>query len=376
MRTATGRSPVTLGAVGNLTLATATVLLSLLLAPLVASQSKPTSKPQKPDDEAQKQARRWVTFLEIDNRRAEAANALLKMSAKAVPALVQALDDPRPVVAQRVCHILRALGSQAAAAKERLTALSNSKDPQLAYAARWALASFHPQGIILVADSRANRVVEFDKDGKKVLEITNLRNVFVAERLPNGRYLVLLFEEGVKEIDSKGKVYWEYKTSANCATRLPGGNTLICDSRESQVIEIDPNGRVVWKVDCMKPYSAQRLANGNTLIAEVGGRGVVEVSPEGKLVWQGPKIEVPLSAQRLDNGNTLIAAASQRQVCEVDRKNKKIRTLEIKKRPYTAIRLPGGDILVGGKGFLHRYDAKGKQIGQFDVTLARQIHHY
>ena len=124
---------------GNLTLATTTFLLGIVLAPPIASQAETTSKPQKPDDEAQKQAHRWVTFLELDNRRAEAADALLKMGAKAVPALVQALNNPHPVVAQTVAHILRVLGSQAASAKERLTVLSNSDDKQLAYLARYAL---------------------------------------------------------------------------------------------------------------------------------------------------------------------------------------------------------------------------------------------
>ncbi len=108
---------------GNLTLATATFLLGVL-APSIASQPGTTSKPQKPDDDAQKQARRWVTFLELDNRRAEAVSVLLKMGPQAVPALVQALNDPRPVVAQTVAHILRVLGSQASSARTKLTALS------------------------------------------------------------------------------------------------------------------------------------------------------------------------------------------------------------------------------------------------------------
>ena len=154
-------------------------LLGIVLAPPIASQSQPTSKPgttskpQKPDDAAQKQARRWVTFLELDDRRAEAADALLKMGADAVLALVQALDDPRPMVAQRVCHILR-FGSQAAAAKERLVALSKSKNPKLAQAARYALAGIQPAGITLVADYRNNTVLELDKDGKVVRTLTSL----------------------------------------------------------------------------------------------------------------------------------------------------------------------------------------------------------
>ena len=59
----------------NLPLATTTLLLGIVLAPPIASQVETTSKPQKPDDAAQKQARRWVTFLEIDDRRAEVPTA-------------------------------------------------------------------------------------------------------------------------------------------------------------------------------------------------------------------------------------------------------------------------------------------------------------
>ena len=40
------------------------------------------------------------------------------------------------------------------------------------------------------------------------------------------------------------------------------------------------------------------------------------------------------------------------------------------------MQLPGGDILIGGKGLLHRYDAKGKKIGELDVTIAKKIRHY
>ncbi len=164
-----------------------TTLLATVLAPLLASQAETRSKPV---DETQKQARRWVTFLELDNRRAEAANGLLKMGAKAVPALVQALKNPHLVVTQRVSQILRVLGSQAAAAKERLMALSNSDDKQLAYLARYALAGIQPAGITLVVDCENDKVVELDKTGKVVRTLTGVRGPSDAERLPNGNYLI------------------------------------------------------------------------------------------------------------------------------------------------------------------------------------------
>ena len=64
------------------------------------------------------------------------------------------------------------------------------------------------------------------------------------------------------------------------------------------------------------------------------------------------------------------------RVCEVDRKNKLVRVFEVTGQALSAVRLPGGDTLVGGNRYLHRYDATGKKIGQFDVTSAMQVKHY
>ncbi|GEM_PF-3549058 len=98
-----------------------------------------------------------------------------------------------------------------------------------------------------------------------------------------------------------------------------GDNTLIADSENYRVIEVDANKNIVWKYpdgpksgSTLRPKYATRLENGNTLIAN--GNAVLEVTPDKQVVWEYPAANLPygnryVSAERLPNGNTLISDA-------------------------------------------------------------------
>ena len=84
--------------------------------------------------------------------------------------------------------------------------------------------------------------------------------------------------------------------------RLESGNTLITDSRNGRVLEVDPDGRVVWSFTGLAvPYEADRLENGNTLIADNNHRRVIEVDPGGQIVWSFRNFEFTYSTE-LENG--------------------------------------------------------------------------
>jgi len=71
------------------------------------------------------------------------------------------------------------------------------------------------------------------------------------------------------------------------AKRLADGNTLITLRLKGQVIEVDPKGKTVWKLDNLNsPSDALRLPNGNTLVAE--HKQVREFDPKGNEVWTKP----------------------------------------------------------------------------------------
>jgi outer membrane protein assembly factor BamB len=80
---------------------------------------------------------------------------------------------------------------------------------------------------------------------------------------------------------------------------LESGNLLIYDNgvrnRMTRIIELDPaSGEIVWSYPSpprrdfysMRRGSNQRLPNGNTLIAESEKGHVIEVTPEGDIVWE------------------------------------------------------------------------------------------
>lgn len=136
----------------------------------------------------------------------------------------------------------------------------------------------------------------------------------MARKLPSGNYLVphlLAFK--VKEYRPDGTVVREFPTDLPevggrkeenwpfTAIRLANGHTLVNLTHGNKTVELDKEGKIVWKVTnddfANKPFSdpcgAQRLPNGNTVIASYAaqkGIKVFELTPDKKIVWtyEGP----------------------------------------------------------------------------------------
>jgi len=151
------------------------------------------------------------------------------------------------------------------------------------------------------------RILEVDRDGKILLEVpitaqtkdTHLQTR-MTRKLPNGNYLVpQLLDKVVREYDAKGKIVWEAKTPNMpfTAIRTPEGTTVIGCTHGNMVIEVDKDGKEIWRVsnDDLpgKPISdacgVQRLTNGNTVITSYNSTAkktkLMEVTKEKKIVW-------------------------------------------------------------------------------------------
>jgi hypothetical protein len=96
------------------------------------------------------------------------------------------------------------------------------------------------------------------------------------------------------------------------ATQLPDGRLLIFDNgtrrRRSRVIELDPRtGRIDNAISTPTLFSrlrggAQRLPNGNTLITESDAGHVLELTPDGELVWELWNPAVSTASGRTERG--------------------------------------------------------------------------
>ncbi|MCL6268221.1 hypothetical protein [Flagellimonas myxillae] len=172
-------------------------------------------------------------------------------------------------------------------------------------------------GNTLITESGTEpRIVEINKKGEVVKSVPlqpETDNVHMqtrmARKLNNGNYLVPhLLAFAVKEYEPDGTVVNIFKTDFAgfggrkaetwpfTAIRMKNGNTLVTLTHGNRVVELDPEGNIIWEIDnsifdgnpLVDPCGAQRLPNGNTVIASYGaqeGIKMLEVDKDKNIVW-------------------------------------------------------------------------------------------
>jgi outer membrane protein assembly factor BamB len=184
--------------------------------------------------------------------------------------------------------------------------------------------AFQPlgDGRLMIAESGPARIIEIDRDGKRLHEIplkvlrpnahTDTR---LARKLPSGNYLVCHEGDGcVREYDKSGEVVWEY---------------------EVPLFGKQPKGGHGPEAFGNKCFAAVRLPNGNTLISTGNGHSVLEVTADKQIVWKIEQNDLPgitlawvTTLEVLPNGNYLIgnchAGPHQPQLIELHPKTKEV----------------------------------------------------
>lgn len=164
-----------------------------------------------------------------------------------------------------------------------------------------------------------NRVVILKPDGQIAWEHKTALTTD-AWVLPNGN---VLFGDGVSvtEVTRDHRVVFQYKspTGRHDATygcqRLANGNTLVGENATGKVLEVDPQGKVVFELQTVnaKPGQHQnqrmvrKLDNGNYLVCHSGEHVVREYQPDAKIVWEQKTPNLAFAAVRKPNGNTLVS---------------------------------------------------------------------
>lgn len=209
-------------------------------------------------------------------------------------------------------------------------------------------------GKVLLPENLKRQLTEVSKER----DVTAFKGVNAggATFLPNGRLLATDVSAGkVVEIDLVNqKIAWsfggdpgdraKFLRAPRWASRLSNGNTLIADTGNHRILEVSPEGDVVWqygepgRAGCagqglFKPAAAVRALNGNTLITDSGNHRLVEVSPEATVVWQygnaanrlgggagagNGQLTEPSYACRLPDGKVLVADSGNQRVLELD----------------------------------------------------------
>jgi PQQ-like domain len=180
----------------------------------------------------------------------------------------------------------------------------------------------------LLLHTGSAKVVEMTPDKQIVWQYTAAAKagydgkveIHAFQRLPDG--LTLVAESGnrrIVEVDRAGKIVKEVPLvvakphphrDTRLVRKLPTGNYLVCHEGDGVVREYDGSGKVVWSYELdlagrprspghgpeghgTELFAALRLASGHTLIACGNGNRVIEVTPAGRIVWSLEQNELP-----------------------------------------------------------------------------------
>ena len=232
------------------------------------------------------------------------------------------------------------------------------------------------------------RVAIVGADGKVEWEVECKYNSHDIHLLPNGNLLLHTAAATVAEMTPEKKVVWQYtakpkagykgRIEVHAFQRLADGNTMVAESGNRRIVEVDKDGKIVKEVALVvkKPdphrdtRMVRKLDTGNYLVCHEGDGCVREYDPSGKVVWEyaldlGGRKEAPghgpeghgtsvYGALRLKNGNTVIAGGNNNRVLEVDRDGKVVWSIDQKELPgitlawvTTLHALPNGNLIVG-----------------------------
>ena len=247
--------------------------------------------------------------------------------------------------------------------------------------------------LITAGDHQQSKLLEVDADGNVVAFYTGALDwVHNGDRLPGGH--TLLSDTGndrVVELDEENRTVWssdwitlsdgsvlDYPNDANW---LPGDQLLITDRDNHRVIEIDRSGNVVWQYPPYShtlallngPHNGDRLANGNTIIADSNNNRIVEVTPGSLITWTyaptgTAALNWPRDADRLDNGDTLVTDSNNDRIIEVTSAGLVVWEYATGlNHPYDADRLDNGNTLIAdsGNGRVIEVDAAGDTVWQY-----------
>jgi len=242
-----------------------------------------------------------------------------------------------------------------------------------------------PSGQILAAGDR--RVMVLSPAGEVLWEYPT-RLTHDAWMLPSGN---VLFADGdsVTEVTREKKVVFQYKAAEQtgggtyACQRLADGKTFVAENSTGRLLELEPDGKVVFTVQT-SPFQpgqhhnmrmARKLANGNYLVCHSGARLVKEYTPKGEAVWE---VKVPgavaFAAVRTPKGSTLVSCLDR--VAEYDSSGKSIWECRTEALGGVSVRnltelnlLPNGNVAAG----CYSAYADGQGCGLLEISREKQV---
>jgi hypothetical protein len=250
-----------------------------------------------------------------------------------------------------------------------------------------ALLAYAADGYRVLGQDRGH-VAIVDAKGRVEWEVECQHNSHDIALLPSGNLLMHVGPAKIVEMTPQKKIVWLYEAHSQAGSnerveihafqRLTDGLTMIAESGNRRIVEVDTDGKIVREVPLVVEHPnahrdtrlARKLPDGHYLVCHEGDGVVREYDSGGKIIWsytldlagrprspghgpEGHGTEV-FAALRLAGGNTLIACGNGNRVIEVTPAGKTVWSIEQNELPgiqlawVTTLQvLPSGNIIVG-----------------------------
>jgi hypothetical protein len=248
-----------------------------------------------------------------------------------------------------------------------------------------AFAEFPSQYTLLAQDK--GHVVILNSAGKILWETPCNYVSHDIAMLPSGNLLLHMSDTTIVEMTPDKKIVWKHQShplpgkagvQIHAFQRLDNGNTMIAESGNCRIIEVDHDDKIVKEIPLTVEHPSvhsdtrlvRKLANGHYLVAHENDGTIREYDDAGKVVWSfkldldnGPAApghgpeghgDHCFSAYRLKSGNTLIGGGNNNRVLEVDPQGKIVWSITQHELPGITLAwvtmlevLPDGTIVIG-----------------------------
>jgi len=177
----------------------------------------------------------------------------------------------------------------------------------------------------------------------------------------------------VLEMDPQGRVVWRFPIRAWSAEKLLNGNGLIASLDAQRILEVDAVGNSLWQLTGIGATRAKPLSNGNLLVSDYNGKRILEINRRRTVVWQHAINEPCFDADRLPNGHTVFGCANF--VREITPDFRTVREWPISGRLNGLQALPNGRILVAnfGSNLVAEFDGTGRETWRYETPQPSDV---
>lgn len=318
----------------------------------------------------------WCSDLGDPDLRVAAAHRLWQTGPSTAPLLLREVQKSS-AGAPTALQLLARFGRDAAPVAGNLRRLHGTGSHRHHDAIGLTLAAIGTRDAVTVSSYLGGYIVEFDADGKELRRVAR-PNVWGLTPLPGDRLLITtLTNSEVQEIDWDGKVHWRAKVTAPPldAVRLPDGRTVVGGWNGKCVLWLDADGKEQQRLDGVGGVAIEPLFNGNLLICDYPGLRLVEVTNAAEVVWQARLPGSPMDVNLLPNGNYLVSLNAPNRIVEYERTADGLEVVtanDCSYQPEDVHRLADGRTFVTGDNGCRLLDATGRAVWKAATSHSAQ----